>query len=339
MKYLVIDTETVGILNRIEISEEELKELGYSKKEELKIVSSLGYILVENGKIIQKGTTLCKPDLNPNSYTMEVNHITLKMLKNTKKLEDTKVFKDLQELLNEKIVIIGHNIKFDISVLNPYGLDLEKYQSIDTLQLSKKYFNNDSNRLTYLFYEYGIYKNINEYIKENKFSKDLKPHEALYDCLITHQILEYIMKEKNISFEELIKSSNENILLTIMPFGKHKGKLIKDLDDNYIIYFIKNDIDDINLKYTFEVEIENRGGLKKVLTNQNMYFIERLVKEDLKNDKFKKVLNEVFEEKKEKELIFSYGKYKDKSFQEIQEIDPSYISFLYDNNKLFPHVI
>lgn len=76
--------------------------------------------------------------------------------KNKKIVDDSRLLKDIRDLMDEADIIVGHNSKkFDIKKLNASFViaNIEppsSYRQIDTLTLAKKYFNFTSNKLEYL---------------------------------------------------------------------------------------------------------------------------------------------------------------------------------------------
>lgn len=344
MKFLVLDVETVGMYNTLEITEEEIKKLGYSNKKDIKLVIQLGYLLYDSDfNLIECEKELCKADLNPTPYSMEKNHITPEMIENKKSLETLEIFEKLKKIIVEKdTVVIGHNINFDIEMLFAYNIDLSKLKQIDTLQLSKKFYpENEANRLDFLYYKFSLYNSLkeylllikNEYKKIEKFINNSFLHDSLFDCLVTFQLLLYISKDKSITIEDLIETSNNKIKYETMPYGKKKDTPISELDTSYILYFKKGDIEDKNLDYTLTLEIDKRGGYYKIFEEMSFYYLNKFYKDEIKNEKMKEILEEVFNKRK---LIVDFGKYKEqnKNIDQIVEEDKQYIEYLIKNNML-----
>lgn len=338
--YLFINLETVGLYNKLEISENELKKLGYFNKEEVKLICELSYSLLNKDlKLLQYDTTLAKPDIDPNPFTMEVNDITAETLKNKKKLQDTDTFKNLKKIVFENdLILVGHNIDFVISMLKAEGLDLSSLVKIDTLQLSKKYYPNiEAHRLKFLFYKYNLYKKYND---DNII--DFKSEvSSLKNTINTYKLLRFIVEDNKIDLNDLAKITSSKIKLEYMPFGKMKGTSINDLEDSFILFFVKNKIDDKNLEFTFNLEVDKRGGIEKMLNGLAFYQLERMLDNEKSetevhstNEIYKLKLEEIYNKKKEEQLIFKFGKYIGRSFREILIEDPNYIAFLSTNDKL-----
>lgn len=79
----------------------------------------------------------------------------------------------------------------------------------------------------------------------------LAPHRALYDALVTVELLEFMLKDHTI--EELLELQDRPVLQSVARFGKYKGQLWKDIDRGYLRWMINQDSSggiDEDLKYT-----------------------------------------------------------------------------------------
>jgi len=329
MKYLFLNIQTIGFHDKLEITDKELEALGKEQKE-VQIIEEISYILCDKDlNVLEKMNDYCKTDIEPTTESMEINKITSEMLENASDIKETLTCKKINKLLKDEPVIVSHNIKYIMEVLkNEKIFDLENYNYIDTLQLAKKYSAASYKRLSYLYYYYKLYKNI-----DLKFSQTNS-----YSLLLNEKVVLLLEKMKelySLNLEELPFISETLIELKSMPYGKHKGIPISKLENNYIIYFIKKDIEDKNLEYTLLKEIMKRGGLKKILSELSIYQIENLLKEekDLSLD-FLTTLKSVYKEKQEKELYFKYGKHEGKHIKDVLAKDPGYIDFMEKNKKL-----
>lgn len=81
-------------------------------------------------------------------------------------------------------------------------------------------------------------------------TKGLAPHRALSDCLVTAEILAACVREQMIreqgsfvTVADLLAYSNRPILISKMPFGKHKGEPLDRLPASYVFWLIGCDID------------------------------------------------------------------------------------------------
>ena len=127
--YIALDIETTGLNPQID-----------------KIIE-IAAILFENGKIIDKYSTLINPSRTIPFKVTQINNITNRMVQNapTEKEAYEQFPHFLQEALNGKIIICAHNAPFDIAFLKEF---LEKQDCtgsilyIDTLPLAKSKIKN-----------------------------------------------------------------------------------------------------------------------------------------------------------------------------------------------------
>jgi exodeoxyribonuclease X len=75
----------------------------------------------------------------------------------------------------------------------------------------------------------------------------LAPHRALYDTIVTAEILQYMLKMKDL--EELLVIQHNPVLIPKIPFGKHRGKQFRDIPKDYLEWVVKQDFD-ADVKHT-----------------------------------------------------------------------------------------
>ena len=123
--------------------------------------------------------------------------------------------------------IVAHNAPFDRSFLPQF----EDRVWIDTLKISKHLWPNSPNfKNMTLKYYLGLKPDL---------PKDLAPHRALYDVLVTMAIFEHILQ--NHTIEELLDLQNKPILLKVALFGKYKGQSWSAIDKTYLQWLLKQD--------------------------------------------------------------------------------------------------
>jgi exodeoxyribonuclease X len=66
---------------------------------------------------------------------------------------------------------------------------------------------------------------------------DLYPHRALYDTLVTDEILQRMLADHTLA--DLVDMSHRPITLRKMPFGKHRGVAFRDLPSSYVSWILK----------------------------------------------------------------------------------------------------
>jgi exodeoxyribonuclease X len=75
----------------------------------------------------------------------------------------------------------------------------------------------------------------------------LAPHRALYDTIVTAEILQRMLQLKPLA--ELLELQHKPVLLQKINFGKHRGKQFKEAPKDYLEWMIKQDFD-ADTKYT-----------------------------------------------------------------------------------------
>lgn len=163
-RILILDTETSNLPDNINLSEEELSNIGVKDNNNVPLAYQLSY-LFDNGQKRFFADCIGKPILPISIASSEITHVTNKDIEELTlkedgsylKLTENKEFKDLVNLVetvnNEEIYLVGHNVKYDIEIMRREGLDLSKCKAIDTLQLARFLDKeSESHRLTYLLY-------------------------------------------------------------------------------------------------------------------------------------------------------------------------------------------
>lgn len=195
--YCVIDLETTGL--SFEYSE----------------IIEIGVVKVIDGKIVEKFSTLIKPKYEVDEYITNLTGITNDMLIDAPEFDEIK--NKFENFING-FVLVGHNIKFDISFIEKYFNKNFNFECIDTLQISRKIFPNLSN-----------YK-LNNIVKELKLSNST--HRSLNDCISTYELYELIkikVKQNNININDIFLSQKEKEELKEYPISDLNKDEIKSI--------------------------------------------------------------------------------------------------------------
>lgn len=259
---LVLDTETTGINNE--------------KDEIIEFSASIPVSYDDKIENIPNYTKKYKPSFDVPPEASAVHFIS------TEDLENCELFKDdisnINELFSAKKYYVGHNVTFDRDMLVSNIIRytpvenkiIDKNNWICTLRLAKKLYAEDESfdnlTLTYLWYKFGLYRDI---------SRKINAHSAEDDVFMCLQVLKHLVNicierghidtNENIG-EQLIKFINSPVLYKVMPFGKHKGMEFSIIPQNYLEWMIINsDIlnetmpnYDPDLAATFEHELNIR---------------------------------------------------------------------------------
>lgn len=202
---------------------------------------------------------LCKSPKKISNEAMSLHHITNEMISDAQPIKETPTYQALLEHNNEENILIAHNLRFDLHMLNKEGFN-SKMQYIDTLRCVKSLIPECENfSLQFLRYELELYK---EELKESELlGIGLCSHRALSDCLHLRLLYKTLLEYATVS--QLIQISANPVLLEKFPFGKYHGRYIEEilnLDRGYLNWMLEN-IDDMDedLKYSIEHYMKELG--------------------------------------------------------------------------------
>lgn len=194
-----------------------------------------------------------KPPVPVSIDAMAITHITNEMLEEHSIFTETRMCKDITEILAEpSTVFVAHNAQFDIEMLKREGLVVDPLRQICTMKIAHDFDKNcelGKHNLQYLRYFYGL-----------KFDFPINPHDALSDIIVLEGLFNFYRAHYTI--EEMMAISAKPILLKKMMFGKHKDKFFKDVikyDFEYFSWMRRSMDMDENLRYTVDYWINNRN--------------------------------------------------------------------------------
>ncbi len=186
-------------------------------------------------------TEYFKPPVPIEIKSMSITHITNKAVADKEAFATSAMKKELEILLADHI-LVAHNAKFDIAMLEAEGLIVSQF--ICTLRLAR-YLDEEA-----VIPEYNL-----QYLR---YYLDLEidgpAHEAETDVKVTEAIFERQLqkfKEKNSEEDEVIKEmvriSNQPTILKRIPFGKYKDKMLAEIvqiDRGYLEWLYKQKLTD-----------------------------------------------------------------------------------------------
>jgi len=213
--------------------------------------------VIQIGSImLSKGRTYTSEDFVKTDRIISIGSMTAhgirKLPAYTKNLSRTKTIKRLNSL-EENDIVIGHNVDFDLNMIGRV-LHNSKFKIVDTMYiaefLKKKNCFEEEDKINL---QYLRYKLIDEEY-EKKIIKKYKPiggaHSALFDSLVTREILDTFIEalkilgynnpwEKAIELYEN-RFSPETVIFT---FGKYKDRTVREvfnIDMSYLEWFHNN---------------------------------------------------------------------------------------------------
>ena len=183
---------------------------------------------------------------------MAVHHITNDMVASKPPFKGSPAHEKLITLLNDdQGIVVAHNAKFDLDMLRREGIQIDK--AICTYKLTR-----------YLDKEGSIPQYNLQYLRYFlKLDIEAVPHSALGDSLV----LEGLVSRIRAKFEpagaadaaaQMLKISNEPVLIARMPFGKHKGQKMDRVPKDYLSWLLTTDLDE-DLAYTARYYLKRKS--------------------------------------------------------------------------------
>ena len=205
-------------------------------------ICSVGYIF-EDGETRECYETFIKPSCKIKTEAMAVHHITNDQVEKASPFSESKALLFLNAHNDDKHVLVGHNISFDLEMLAKEGF-IWQGGIIDTLRCSRHLIEEiDRFSLQYLRYELGIYKT--EALNAKELGITLQAHSALSDAFHVQQLYHYLTEM--VTEEALMRMSVEPTLLKKLNFGKYKSHYIEEVasqDRRYLEWLLQQDIDE-----------------------------------------------------------------------------------------------
>ena len=205
----------------------------------------------ENGPAI---SGLFNPGKSISIDAMVVHHITEKMVADKPPFKGSDEYSQLQELLSDiDNVIVAHNAKFDMQMLDKEGISTQRV--ICTLKLARYLDKN------------GVIPKYNlQYLRYFlKLEVDAKAHDALGDILVLEALFSrlYAKFRENDKLKdsvwEMIHISNNPVLIPRMPFGKHKGMQFSEVPRDYLEWLSGTELDE-DMAFTVRKHLGNAAG-------------------------------------------------------------------------------
>ncbi|MDQ5901601.1 MAG: exodeoxyribonuclease [Patescibacteria group bacterium] len=168
---------------------------------------------------------LYKPDKPISIESMAVHHITEKMVAGKPAFKESPEFSELQNLIDAGGIVIAHNAKFDVGMLEKEGIKVGK--TIDTFRLAR-HMDPDgkipSYRLQYLRYLLGI-------------EVEATAHDAKGDVLVLEKLFERLLKKvmekenisKETAIDQMVDISSRPVIFKFFNFGKYKNESLEDV--------------------------------------------------------------------------------------------------------------
>lgn len=195
--------------------------------------------------VFEEFETLVNPICIIPESSIQIHHITQDMVLNSPTID--RVIPHLLQIINNHI-IIGHGVKFDIDLIinaaerSGISCSLRNNPYLDTLRMARLYGESPTNSLENLRRHFNI--------------QPEGAHRAMNDVIVNMEVFKYLARRYKTT-EELFETLSKPVLLKVMPLGKHKGRPMKEIPLEYLMWAARKDFDK-DLLFSIRHEIKRR---------------------------------------------------------------------------------
>lgn len=200
--------------------------------------------------ILESFETLIDPEREIPESSIAIHHITQEMVQGKPKIHE--VIPEVTRIIGRNI-IIGHGIAMDVTLIinaakkHNLPCTIGNNLTIDTLRMARLYGGSSVNSLEQLRKHFNIPLG--------------DTHRAMSDVTVNIALFNHLAKNHK-NTEALLKTLSNPILMRIMPLGKHKGRPIKELPLNYLLWAARMDFDqDLLFSLRHEINRRKKGDL------------------------------------------------------------------------------
>jgi DNA polymerase-3 subunit epsilon len=201
-------------------------------------------------EILEQYESLIDPGMTIPESSIKIHHITDDMVVGKPKLEE--VAPQIIKIMGS-YPVVGHGIKYDVELIAK-GAESGGFQNkirsnpmIDTLRLARLYGESPINSLEMLRKHFNV--------------PEEGAHRAMSDVIVNREVFRHLSKKFS-SLKEILGALSKPILMKTMPLGKHKGRLIKEIPIEYLIWASHKDFDeDLIFSLRHEIKRRKKGGL------------------------------------------------------------------------------
>lgn len=208
-------------------------------------VIEVAAVLFTMDRVIAQCESLIDPECPIPETSIAIHHITPEMVQGKPKIHE--FLPQLLELIGSHIVI-GHGIKFDLDILAasaaradiPCKIQYNRY--IDTLRLARDYGESPINSLEQLRKHFNI--------------EEEGAHRAMSDVIVNMSVFKFLAKPHK-TVEQIFDVLSRPVAMKIIPFGKHKGRLLTEVPLQFLLWAANKDFDQ-DLLFSIRSEIKRR---------------------------------------------------------------------------------
>lgn len=196
-------------------------------------------------EVLDNFESLINPSCAIPESSTAIHHITIDMVKDKPTID--KVLPSVLQMVSNHI-IIGHGVHFDIEVIakaaDRYSIPttIKNNRTLDTLRLARLYGESPINSLESLRKHFNI--------------EDEGAHRAMSDVIVNMDVFKNLCRNFH-HVNQIFEALSRPILMKVMPLGKHKGRLLKDIPLDYLLWAARKEFDQ-DLLYSIRSEIKRR---------------------------------------------------------------------------------
>lgn len=213
-------------------------------------VIEVAFVRFRGKEILESWETLIDPEIEIPEASIAIHKITQDMVQGKPKIAE--ILPILFKLIGKNIVV-GHGVANDLALLIrdaqaaciPCGI--HHNITIDTLRMARLYGESPINSLEQLRQHFNI--------------ADQGKHRAMSDVMVNVEVFQYLSRNYT-STKHLLTVLKKPILLKIMPLGKHKGRLLKEVPLDYLRWLANKNFDqDLLFSIRSEISRRKKGNL------------------------------------------------------------------------------
>lgn len=195
--------------------------------------------------VIEEYDALVDPKREIPAESMAIHHISYEMVQGKPTIDQ--LLPKVLDIVGNHIVV-GHGIKFDIEMVAkaadrhqiPHQIRYNRF--LDTLRMARLYGESPVNSLEQLRLHFNV---------ENEGA-----HRAMSDVIVNMHVFKHLCRNHH-SVEDLFDAMSRPVLMKTMPLGKHKGRPLKEVPHEYLMWAANKDFDN-DLLFSIRSELKRR---------------------------------------------------------------------------------
>ena len=231
-KFVCIDCETTGL---------------DPKKDRIIEVAAVKFSIEETFSSFE---SLVDPECLIPQQSIDIHHITQEMVQGKPVIQE--LIPQLLEIIGTH-TLVGHGVSFDVEVIaeaaDRAGIanTIRHNPTLDTLRMARLYGDSPTNSLEMLRKHFNI--------------EEEGAHRAMSDVIVNVEVFKYLAKNYR-SLQSLFDVLSRPILMKAMPLGKHKGRLLKEIPIEYLLWAANKEFDqDLLFSIRSEIKRRKKGNL------------------------------------------------------------------------------